>query len=83
MGFYQILFSLSTTLRIKWPPLTLSFLIKLRFLSLNLPSMPFFGCVMASSFLNSFIATMLLPPIIIAAMLVLRLFGHMEDLEVG
>ena len=54
VGFYQILFSLTTTLIIRWPPFTLKFFGYLKILSLNLPGLPFMGCLGRNSFMGAF-----------------------------
>ena len=71
LGFYQILVAVTSTLNIIWPPLTLNFLIWMRLLTLDLPVLPFVGCLSRSSFVNSFFITISGPPVLIAIFVLL------------
>ena len=72
VGFYQILFSLTTTLIIRWPPFTLKFFGYLKILSLNLPGLPFMGCLGRNSFMGSFWGMVLGPMLIVAGLFLLQ-----------
>ena len=82
VGFYQILLSVTTTLDIRWPNITLRFLIYMRLFTIDLPVLPFVGCLNRSSFVNSFFVTVLSPPSFIALMIVLRNMGILSMLQV-
>ena len=80
--FYQILMSISNTLTIKWPSFTLNYLVWMRLFTLDLPVLPFVGCLSRSSFVNTFFLTVSGPPIIIASMMMLQTVGLVTGHEV-
>ena len=65
----------------RWPSFTLQFLLWMRVFTLDLPILPFVGCVNRSSFVNAFFITVLFPPALIGLMILLlklRLQTHYE-----
>ena len=54
----------------------------MRIFTLDLPVMPFVGCLSRSSFINSFFVTVLMPPAAIILMLFLHPLAIMSSYEV-
>ena len=81
-GFYQILGAITSTLNYKWPAFTLNFLIWMRLFTLDLPALPFVGCLSRSSFVNSFFITTLAPPALIGFMILLHRMAMFTEYEV-
>ena len=72
----QILLAVTSTLNIKWPEFTLDFLIWMRIFTLDLPVLPFVGCLSRSSFVNSFFIKISAPPSLIGFMTLLHRMAY-------
>ena len=81
-GFYQILGAITSTLNYKWPEFTLNFMIWMRLFTLDLPALPFVGCLSRSSFVNSFFITISAPPALIGFMILLHRMAMFTEYEV-
>ena len=74
--------SLTGTLQYKWPPFTLQFFAWARLFTFDVMALPFVGCLSRSSFVNAFFMTIIGPPAVIVAFIVLYIIGLMSKFEV-